>query len=118
MQRLDYYDTHTSPPAYFQSWPPEKGQPHTLVEFQYPPENATPTLLDLLRQKDPRIEKICASDAKMREIADHFLEGQSGKIMAIDATQFLRAALSFLAPPNPRQTMPSISFDTGFEWIL
>ena len=118
MQRLDYYDTHISHPAYFQSWPPEKGQPHTLVEFQYPPENATPTLLDLLRQKDPRIEKICASDAKMREIADHFLEGQSGKIMAIDATQFLRAALSVLAPPNARQTMASISFDTGFEWIL
>src|ERR1700734_4345150 len=82
MQRLDYYDTHISHPAYLQSWPPEKGQPHTLLEFQYPPENATPTLLDLLRQKDPRIEKICASDAKMREVADHFLEGQSGKIIA------------------------------------
>jgi hypothetical protein len=118
MQRLDYYDTHISHPAYLQSWPPEKGQPHTLVEFQYPPENSTPTLLDLLRQKDPRIEKICASDAKMREVADHFLEGQSGKIMATDATQFLRAALSVLAPPYARQTMASISFDTGFEWIL
>jgi hypothetical protein len=33
MQRLDYYDTHISHPAYLQSWPPEKGQPHTLVEF-------------------------------------------------------------------------------------
>jgi hypothetical protein len=118
MQRLDYYDTHISHPAYLQSWPPEKGQPHTLVEFQYPPENSTPTLLDLLRQKDPRIEKICASDAKMREVADHFLEGQSGKVMATDATQFLRAALSVLAPPSARQTMASISFDTGFEWIL
>jgi hypothetical protein len=118
MQRLDYYDTHISHPAYLQSWPPEKGQPHTLVEFQYPPENSTPTLLDLLRQKDPRIEKICASDAKMREVADHFLEGQSGKITATDATQFLRAALSVLAPPNARQTMASIGFDTGFDWIL
>jgi hypothetical protein len=118
MQRLDYYDTHISHPAYLQSWPPEKGQPHSLVEFQYPPENAMPTLLDLLRQKDPRLEKICASDAKMREVADHFLEGQSGKIMAADATQFLRAALSVLAPPSARQTMASIGFDTGFEWIL
>ena len=118
MQRLDYYDTHISHPAYLQSWPPEKGQPHTLMEFQYPPENATPTLLDLLRRKDPRLEKICASDAKMREIADHFLEGQSGKIIAADATQFLRAALTVLAPPNARQTMASIGLDSGFEWIL
>src|ERR1700691_5444688 len=118
IQREDYYSTHVTRPTFAQYWPPEKGQPHTLIEFQYPPENPAPTLLDLLRQKDPRIEKICASDAKMREVADHFLEGQSGKIMASDATQFLRAALSVLAPPAARQTMASISFDTGFEWIL
>ena len=118
MQRLDYYDTHISHPTYLQSWPPEKGQPHTLMEFQYPPENATPTLLDLLRRKDPRFEKICASDSKMREVADYFLAGQSGKIIAADATQFLRAALAVLAPPNARQTMASIGLDTGFDWIL
>jgi hypothetical protein len=118
MQRLDYYDTHISHPAYLQSWPPEKGQPHTLIEFQYPPENATPTLLDLLRQKDPRLEKICASDGKMREVADHFLEGQSGKITVADATQFLRAAFTVLAPPDARETMASIGLDSGFEWIL
>ncbi len=118
MQRLDYYDTHVSHPAYLQFWPPEKGQPHTLVEFQYPPEKPAPTLLDLLRQKDPRMEKICASDAKMREVADRFLEGQSGKILAADATQFLRAALAVLAPQDARQTMAVIGVETGFEWIL
>jgi hypothetical protein len=118
MQRLDYYDTQVSHPAYLQSWPPEKGQPRTLIEFQYPPEKATPTLLDLLRRKDPRLEKICASDAKMREVADHFLEGQSGKILAADATQFLRAALAVLAPQDARQTMAIIGIETGFDWIL
>jgi hypothetical protein len=118
MQREDYFDTHVSHPVYLQSWPPEKGQPHTLVEFQYPPDNATPTLLDLLRQKDPRLEKICASDAKMREVADRFLDGQSGKVLAVDATQFLRAVLAVLAPPNARETMAAINIDTGFDWIL
>jgi len=118
MQRLDYYDTQVSHPAYLQSWPPEKGQPRTLIEFQYPPEKATPTLLDLLRRKDPRLEKICASDTKMREVADHFLEGQSGKILAADATQFLRAALAVLAPQDARQTMAIIGVETGFDWIL
>ncbi|MGC1169138.1 MAG: hypothetical protein WA886_09555, partial [Candidatus Acidiferrales bacterium] len=58
MQRIDFYDTHVSHPTYLQVWPPEKGQPHSLVEFQYPPDKMLPTLLDLLRQKDPRIEKI------------------------------------------------------------
>jgi hypothetical protein len=118
MQRLDYYDTHVSHPAYLQSWPPEKGQPHTLIEFQYPPEKATPTLLDLLRRKDLRLEKICASDAKMREVADRLLEGQSSKIIAADATQFLRAALAVLTPQDARQTMAIIGIETGFDWIL
>src|SRR5580658_1109663 len=118
MQRVDYYDTHVSHPAYLQSWPPEKGQPHTLIEFQYPPEDAAPTLLELLRRKDPRLEKICASDPKMREVADHFLEGQSGKIVGADATQFLRAAFAVLAPQDARQTMAIIGIETGFDWIL
>jgi hypothetical protein len=118
MQRLDYYDTQVSHPTYFQSWPPEKGQPRTLVEFQYPPEKATPTLLDLLRRKDPRLEKICASDAKMRQVADLFLQGQSGKIIAADATQFLRAALAVLAPQDARQAMAIIGIESGFDWIL
>ena len=118
MQRLDYYDTHISHPTYVQMWPPEKGQPHTLLEFQYPPDKTLPTLLDLLRQKDPRIEKICASDAKMRDVADRLLAGESNKLLAVDATQFLRAALAVLSPPNARQTMAAIGLETGFDWIL
>jgi hypothetical protein len=118
IKRLDYYDTHASHPTYVQIWPPEKGQPHTLVEFQYPPDKTLPTLLDLLRQKDPRIEKICASDAKMRDVADGLLAGQSNRLLSVDATQFLRAALAVLSPPNARQTMAAIGVETGFEWIL
>jgi hypothetical protein len=118
MQRIDYYDTRISHPHFTQFWPPEKGQPHTLLEFQYPPENPLPNLLDLLRQKDPRLEKLCDSDKKMRDVADHLLEGQSGKILAVDVTQFLRAALGILAPPNARETMADISIENGFEWIL
>jgi hypothetical protein len=118
MQRLDYYDTHISHPTYVQMWPPEKGQPHTLVEFQYPPDKTQPTLLDLLRQKDPRIEKICTSDAKIRDVADGLLAGQSNKLLSVDAAQFLRAALAVLSPPNARQTMAAIGLESGFEWIL
>jgi hypothetical protein len=116
-ERGDFWDTHVLRPVYLQFWPPEKGQPHSLVEFHYPPSVATPALLDLLRQKDPRLEKI-RTDPKMAEVAQRFLDGQSGKILAGDATQFLRAALESIAPPKARETMASIGFETGFEWIL
>src|ERR1700678_3023580 len=118
MRNLEYYDTKITRPGYVQFWPPEKTQPHTLLEFQYPPEIKLPQLLDLLKAKDPRIEKICAADPKMRDIADRFLQGDYKKILAADATQFLRAAISATTEPKFRQTLAVIGMDSGFEWIL
>jgi hypothetical protein len=116
--RLDFLDTRILPLHYIQFWPPEKGHPHTLVEFHYPPGGNAPSILDLLRQNDPRLEKIRNSDAKMGEVARRMLEGDSAKILSADAIQFLRAAMAAIAPPNARQTMAIIGFETGFDWIL
>lgn len=116
-QNSDYWTTRVLRPSYLQFWPPEKGQPRTLLEFAYPNDNA-PTLLDLLRQKDPRVEQVVRSDSKMAEVASHFLEGESNKVLAADATQFLRAVLSAIAPANARETMCAIREETGVEWIL
>jgi hypothetical protein len=115
---LDFWHTHVLRPHYFQFWPPEKGQPHTLVEFHYPPNDASPSILDLLRKKDPRLERIRSSDAKMSEVADRFLAGDSSKILAADATQYLRAALDAIAPPKARETVATIGIEAGFKWVL
>jgi hypothetical protein len=114
----DYWDARVPRPRYLQFWPPEKGQPHTLVEFRYPPEDKSPSLVELLRAKDPRLEKICASDAKMRAVADLFVAGESGKVLAADAIQFLRAAFTVIASPKDRETMAIIADESGFAWIL
>jgi hypothetical protein len=113
-----YWMTRVLRPAYLQFWPPEKGQPHTLVEFAYPSENVQQTLVTLLRQKDPRLEKIAASDPKMSQVANEFLDGESNKIAPADATQFLRAALDATAPPKARETMAIITPEKGCDWIL
>jgi len=117
-EQAGYWTTRILHPAYLQFWPPEKGQPRTLVEFAYPPENAPPSLLDMLRQKDPRIEKVISADPKMTEVADRLLQGDSGKIAAADATQFLRAVLDAIAQPNARETLAMITEGNGYEWIL
>ena len=113
-----FWDTRVTTPQYLQFWPPEKGQPHTIVEFEYPPQNAQPTLLDLLRQKDPRVQKIVGSDPAMQEVASRLLEGDSKKIKSQDGIQFLRAVLAAIAPPNARQTFAIIGQESGFAWIL
>jgi hypothetical protein len=117
-QDNDYWTTRVLRPTYLQFWPPEKGQTRTLVEFAYPPDNPPPTLLELLRNHDPRLEKITASDPKMAEVANRFLQGESNKIPSAEAIQFLRAALDAIAPPKAAETMASITEESGFAWIL
>jgi hypothetical protein len=118
-ERGDYWDTRVLRPRYFQFWPPEKGQPRTLVEFHYPPGDTSPTLLDLLRQNDPRLVRIReSSDANVSHVAQFLLQGESNKVLAADAIQFLRAAFAATNPPNSRQTMAAMGIQTGFQWIL
>lgn len=116
-ERSDYWTTTVTHPVYEQFYPPEKGQPHTLVEFAYPPASS-PTLLDLLKQNDPRFASLRGSDPKIAEAMDRVLDGQAQKLPAADAIQFLRAAIELLAPPKARVTFAQISEQDGFSWIL
>jgi hypothetical protein len=113
----EYWTTRVLRPSYIQAYPPEKKEPHNLVEFQYPPSDA-PTLLDLLRQHDPRLSGVSSSDPAMAAVAAKFLSGETDKVPAADATQFLRAAMNAITPPNARQVMGSLTEDAGLTWIL
>jgi hypothetical protein len=117
-QHGDFWVTNIQRPVYTQIWPPEKGQPHTLMEFAYPPENAPPSLLEMLRRKDPRLDLLLHADPKMADIASRFLAGDSNKIPLGDATQFLGATLDTIKPANARETVAIIRQDSGFQWIL
>jgi hypothetical protein len=117
-QERDFWETHFLRPSYSQLWPPEKGQPRTLVEFDYPLENSPATLLELLRRKDSRLEKIRASSPNLAEVADLLLRGESNKVMSSDAVPFLRAAMSATAKPESRQTLAVIGQETGIQWIV
>jgi hypothetical protein len=116
-QTIDYWTTSVSHPLYTQLYPPEKGQPHTLIEFDYPPSHL-PTLLDLLRQNDPRFASLASSDPKLSQAVNKILDGQAQKLVAADATQFLRAAMEILTPPKARVTFSQLNEEEGFSWIL
>jgi len=117
-QRGDFWETRVPRPQFLQDWPPEKEEPRTLIEFDYPPALTIPTMLEMLRQKDPRLEKLSNSDSVMASVSSMLLKGISNKIPTADATQFLRAAIGTISPPKARQTMAVIGFQSGFTWIL
>jgi hypothetical protein len=117
-QRGDFWETRIPRPRYLQDWPPEKGQPSTLIEFDYPPGVTSPSLLEMLRQKDPRLQKLSDSDSNMAAVASMLLKGASNKIKQADGTQFLRAAIHTISPANSRETMAAIGLESGFAWIV
>ncbi|HUO33919.1 MAG TPA: hypothetical protein VMU43_02900 [Candidatus Acidoferrum sp.] len=115
--RDGFWQTSVSYPSFSQSYPPVKGQPHTLVEYSYPP-GSEPTLLDLLHQGDPRFSALRNSDKRMSDVLEKILAGDAQKIPAADASDFLHAAIEILAPPKARVTLSQIAEDGGFSWIL
>ncbi len=116
--RGDYYRTRVLRPVYEQLYPPEKGQPRTLVEIRYPPEEPGPALLDLVRSDDPRIARLRTADPQTARATEKLVRGESHHALADDATQLLRGALGVLAPPDLEQVVALIRQERGLEWVL
>ena len=115
-ERGDYWQTSLSTPSYTQLWPPEKGQPRTLLSAQYPADSSAPTLLELLKKNDPRLAAL-SSDSTQAAVKDSILRGDVQKLKVADATQFLRAAIDAIATKDQRQEIATIDA-SGFAWIL
>jgi hypothetical protein len=117
----DFWRTRVLRPSYNQLYPPEKGQPHTLVEVRYPPANRakdSPELLDLLRQNDPRLADIRTANEPLAKSVALVVEGRSQKSAAASDVAFLRAALPAVTPPETKFTMAYVDFDKGFQWVI
>jgi hypothetical protein len=117
----DYWRTRVLRPSYNQLYPPEKGQPHTLVEVRYPPANRAkdaPELLDLLRQNDPRLAPMRAANEILAKSVAFVVTGESQKSLATSDADFLRAALPSVTSPETKLTMALIDFDKGFRWLI
>src|SRR6266404_1189175 len=117
----DYWRTRVLRPSYNQLYPPEKGQPHTLIEVRYPPANratAAPELLDLLRQNDPRLAQIRTANEILAKSVALVAGGESQKSLAASDADFLRAALPAVTPPETKLTMALVDFGRGFRWVI
>lgn len=116
--RGDYWHTRILRPRFLQLYPPEKGQPRTLMEVRYPPAGAnSAALLDLLKGGDPRISRLRSSSTAQADAMDRILRGDSTKVPMAAARDFLLAALNGIAEPDARQLMITIGEQKGLEWV-
>ena len=116
--RGDFYNTRVPRPSYVQLYPPDKGQPHTLMETSYPRVGMPMVpLVDLLRNNDPRLARLRSADAELAQVADWLVRGESRKLPMEACLNFLRAALNSVAEENTRQMILVIREQKGLEWV-
>jgi hypothetical protein len=110
----DYWETHVTRPRYMQLWPPEKGQPHSLVVLGYPAaEGGAAAQAELLHAADA-----AESQAAVAEVKQAISAGDTRKLDANHAVTFMRAALSSLGGGTGNFAIAAIGEKTGFAWIV
>jgi hypothetical protein len=114
----DYWVTRVSRPNYTQLYPPDKGQPRTLVEVSYPPEATRPSLIDRLRRDDPALESIRSASPELNRATSEILDGQSPKSVAADDADFLRAAMPVITRAEARVALVEITDDRDIVWVV
>jgi hypothetical protein len=109
--RGDYWRTRIQRPRYTQLYPPEKGEPRTLIEVSYPPQAGAP-LLEHAKSAPP------SSDAQIARAHQSIRNGESHKAKVADALPWLRRLLDTSAPPDATQIVAVIHEHKDFEWVL
>jgi hypothetical protein len=113
----DYWDTRPMRPAYYQLYPPEKGQPRTFVEAQYPPK-LTPLGLTRAAQSDPAVAPIRNSSPEINAAVTAILNGESTKAATRPAEDFLRLAIPVVAGAQAKLAVGAIDQQQRFQWLL
>ncbi len=113
-----YWRTRVLRPSYNQLYPPEKHQPHELVEVRYPDSLSGPKLSDLLQQNDPRLAPIRDSDPKLTKAAEQMTSGETQKSVAADDAEFLRAALPVLAGAQAKFVVGTLYQEGRLAWLV
>ena len=99
--RGGYWNSRIQRPGYYQLYPPEKGQPRTPVEIQYP-KRAAAALLDRLVRHDPAFDGVRASSPDVTEAASLYAGSISKAKSAEPLAKFLLAALPVAAGNKAR----------------
>jgi len=114
----NYWQTRILRPAYLQLYPPEKGQPHTFVEADYPANLPQLQLAGHLAQHDPQFDRVTHSSQEISEAIDLIAAGNSAKALSSPTSDFMRAAIPLAGGNQADLVMADLDMNRGFRWIL
>ena len=114
----DFWRTRILRPAYVQLYPPEKGQPHTFVEADYPANIPQLRLKELIAQPDSQFDRIAHSSLDVADAVASIAAGNSTKARSSPTSDFLRAAIPLAGGNEQSLVMAVLDMNRGFQWLL
>ena len=114
----DFWQTRIMRPAYIQIYPPEKGQPHTFIEADYPANLPQLRLAERVAQTDPQFDRIAHSSRDMSEAVAFIAAGNSTKAQPSPVSDFMRAAIPLAGGDQQNLVMALLDMNRGFQWLL
>jgi len=115
--RGDFYQTRVLRPRTTQLYPPEKGQPRTIVEVRYPAGSNDVPVAGLVQRDDPVISRLASSDPKFARVVEKIRAGKANGANFTDSADFLRALAVPLAG-KARFAVGMFSERSRLEWLV
>ena len=114
----DFWQTRIMRPAYLQLYPPEKGQPRTFIEADYPPTLRQLGLAQLVMQPDSHFDRLAHSSRDVSEAIAFIAAGNSTKALSSPTSDFMRAAIPLAGGNESSLVMAILDMNRGFQWVL
>ena len=114
----DFWQTRILRPAYVQLYPPEKGQPHTFIEAEYPSTIPQLHLAERVARPDPQLDRISHSSREISEAVALIGAGNSTKAHPSPTADFMRAAIPLAGGNEQTLVMALLDMNRGFQWVL
>jgi len=115
--RGEYWQTRPSRPRFTQLYPPEKKEPHKIVESRYPANDKEPTLQFFIEAREPGIERLRTAETRFTKVLEAIDKGQAQKAITVDAADLLRAEIPILAP-KAKFVLGKMEEQGGFIWLV
>jgi len=112
----EYWQTRLLRPHFTQLYPPEKHAPRTLVESRYPAGLKGPTLEEMIKSNDPRIESL-TKQARFEKVLENLRGGSAQKAAPADSVEFMRAAVPLLAGSSS-YVIGTLEEQRGLNWVV
>jgi hypothetical protein len=114
----DYWQTRILRPAYIQLYPPEKGQPRTFVEADYPATIPQLQLAARISRPDPQFDRVAHSSREISDAVAFIAAGNSTKASSSATSDFMRTAIPLAGGNAQTLVMAALDMNRGFQWIL